>query len=349
MRRRRGCLFPLSLGAQGSCQVGGNLASNAGGINVLRYGNARDLVLGVEVVLADGQVWNGLRALHKDNTGYDLKHLFIGSEGTLGIITAAVLKLFPRLRDRQVAFCALPGARQVPALLALARSASDDALTAFELIGAPALAFALDYSGGSNPVATPAPYYALVELGTTREAGELRATLEALLETALEQGLITDAALAGSTQQADAMWRLREAIPEAQKREGGSIKHDISVPVASVPQFLERADAAVAAVLPGVRVCAFGHAGDGNVHYNLSQPVGMDREAFLGRWGEMNRVVHDIVAELGGSISAEHGIGLLKAAELARYKDPVEIDLMRRVRAALDPAGTMNPGKMLAR
>ncbi len=340
-----GCLFPLSLGAQGTAQIGGNLASNAGGINVLRYGNARDLCLGVEVVLADGRVWNGLRSLHKDNTGYALKHLFIGSEGTLGIITAAVLKLYPRTPDRQVALCALAAVQHAPALLSLARTRGGEALAAFEIMSAEAVAIAVKH-GAANPVATAAPYYTLIELAGTGEA-RLRATTETVLETALEQGLITDAVLSGSLEQAAGLWDLRERLPEAQKREGGSIKHDVSVPVSKVPLFLQRADAAVRAAIPGARVCAFGHMGDGNIHYNLTQPEGADRAAFLARWDEMNAIVHDIVVALDGSISAEHGIGLLKAGELARYKDPVELDLMRRVRAALDPTGLMNPGKML--
>ena len=305
-----GRLFPLSLGAQGSCQIGGNLASNAGGINVLRYGNARDLTLGLEVVLPDGQIWDGMRALYKDNTGYALKHLFIGSEGTLGIITGAVLKLFPPLRERQVALCALPGIAQVPKLLALAREHCGETITAFEIMSETAIAFSVRY-GAANPVADPAPWFVLIELADTGTG------------------------------------HLREAIPEAQKREGGSIKHDISVPVSKIPAFIEQAGGAVHALLPEARIIAFGHAADGNIHYNISQPTGAEKQAFLARWEEMNKIVHDIVVSLGGSISAEHGIGLLKAGELAHYKDPLSLALMRQIRGALDPDGLMNPGKIL--
>lgn len=340
-----GRLFPLSLGAQGSCQIGGNLASNAGGINVLRYGNARDLTLGLEVVLPDGQIWDGMRALYKDNTGYALKHLFIGSEGTLGIITGAVLKLFPPLRERQVALCALPSIAQVPKLLALAREHCGETITAFEIMSETAIAFAVRH-GAANPVADPAPWFVLIELADTG-TGQLRTKLEALLEEALAGSLIADAAMAMSEAQIEAIWHLREAIPEAQKREGGSIKHDISVPVSKIPAFIAQAGGAVHALLPEARIIAFGHAADGNIHYNISQPSGAEKQAFLARWEEMNKIVHDIVVSLGGSISAEHGIGLLKAGELAHYKDPLSLALMRQIRGALDPDGLMNPGKIL--
>ncbi|WP_084698432.1 FAD-binding oxidoreductase [Muricoccus aerilatus] len=341
-----GRLFPLSLGAQGSAQIGGNLASNAGGINVLRYGNARELTLGLEVVLADGRVWNGLRALHKDNTGYALKHLFIGSEGTLGIITRAVLKLFPPLTDRQVAFCALRDPADALALLSMARDRAGEAVTAFEIVSGFALEIVTRHAGGQDPMAERHPWYALIELAGSGESGALRPVLESVLERAFEAEVVADAAIADSLERAATLWRLREGIPEAQKRAGGSIKHDVSVPVSRIPAFLERAGTAVTAALPGVHVCAFGHLGDGNIHYNLSQPEGMEKAVFLARWEEMNGIVHDIVADLGGSISAEHGIGLLKARELLRYKDPVELDLMRRVRATLDPRHLLNPGKM---
>ncbi|MFC7735097.1 FAD-binding oxidoreductase [Roseomonas sp. GCM10028921] len=340
-------LFPLSLGAQGSCQIGGNLASNAGGINVLRYGNTRELTLGLEVVLADGRVWNGLRALHKDNTGYALKHLFIGSEGTLGVITRAVLKLFPRLTDRQVALCALDDPADALTLLSMARGRAGEAVTAFELISSFALEIVERHTGGQTPFGGRHPLYALVELAGSDRDGTLRPAMESLLESAFEAGVVADAVIAESLDQANNLWRLREGIPEAQKRAGGSIKHDISVPVSRVPDFLRRAGEAAAAAMPGVRICAFGHLGDGNIHYNLTQPEGMEKPAFLAQWERMNAVVHDIVAGLGGSISAEHGIGLLKAGELLRYKDPVEMDLMRRLRDALDPAHLLNPGKMM--
>ena len=342
-----GRLFPLSLGAQGSCQIGGNLASNAGGINVLRYGNARELTLGLEVVLADGRVWNGLRALHKDNTGYALKHLFIGSEGTLGIITRAVLKLFPRLTDRQVALLALRDPADALTLLSIARDAAGEAVTALELISDFALEIVGRHAGGQSPFAERHPCYALIELAGSGADGTLRPVLEGLLEQAFEAGMLADAVIAESLERAAALWRLREGIPEAQKKAGGSIKHDVSVPISRVPAFLRRAGEAVAAAMPGARICAFGHLGDGNIHYNLTQPEGMEKAAFLARWEEMNAIVHDIVADLGGSISAEHGIGLLKAGELLRYKDPVEMALMRRIRDALDPAHLLNPGKMM--
>ncbi|MCR0985762.1 FAD-binding oxidoreductase [Roseomonas populi] len=342
-----GRLFPLSLGAQGSAQIGGNLASNAGGINVLRYGNARDLVLGLEVVLADGRVWNGLRALHKDNTGYALKHLFVGSEGTLGIITRAVLKLFPRLTDRVAAFCALRDPADALTLLSLARDRAGEAVTAFELMSGLTVEIVARHAGGHDPMRERHPWYALIELAGSGHDGTLRPVLEGILEEAFERGTLADAVIAESSARYAALWRLREGIPEAQKKEGGSIKHDVSVPVSRIPAFLHRAGEAAAEALPGVRVCAFGHLGDGNIHYNLTQPVGMEKAAFLAQWERMNAVVHDIVVELGGSISAEHGIGLLKAGELRRYKDPVEMELMHRLRDALDPARVLNPGKML--
>ena len=342
-----GCLFPLSLAAEGSCRVGGNLSTNAGGVNVLRYGNARDLALGLEVVLADGRVWNGLRALRKDNTGYDLKHLFIGAEGTLGIITAACLKLFPLPRERTTAWIALPDPAAGLEILTLARRVSGDAVTACELV--PRLGLDLDLAhvpGLRDPLAAPHPWYLLLELSSSRP-GNLRETLEEVLADALERGHARDAVLALSDGQRQALWRLREGIPEAQKREGGSIKHDVAVAVSRVPEMIERCTQAVEAELPGVRVVAFGHLGDGNIHFNLTQPAGADTAAFLAQWERMNRVVHDIVGDMGGSVSAEHGIGRLKIAEMARYKQDVELDLMRRVKRALDPAGLMNPGKIL--
>jgi FAD/FMN-containing dehydrogenase len=334
-------LFPLSLAAEGSCQIGGNLSANAGGIHVLRYGNSRDLVLGLEVVTAEGEIWNGLRGLRKDNTGYDLKQLYVGAEGTLGIITAAVLKLFPRHRQVETAFAAVPTAKAVLDLLTLAREMSGDGgVLAFEMISRFALDLVVKNIAGSiDPLATASPWYVLVDLTVAR------ATAEAFMSKALDHGLVTDAALAGSAAQAATLWKLRESISEAQKREGGSIKNDVSVPVSQIPSFIEEALAAVAKLVPGIRPVPFGHVGDGNLHFNFSQPVGIHQEAYLARWEEVTGVVHAIVAAHGGSISAEHGIGVAKREEARRYKSAVELDLMRRIKQALDPKGIMNPGK----
>jgi len=342
-----GCLFPLSLAAEGSCRIGGNIATNAGGTNVLRYGSTRDLVLGLEVVLPDGQVWNGLKALRKDNTGYALTQMFIGSEGTLGIITAAVLKLFPRPVERQTALVAIPDPQAALALLGRTRRASGDAVTACELMSRLAVDLAIRHIPGlRDPLETRAPWLVLLELSSSRPGG-LREALESVLEAALEDGTALDAVLAESETQRNALWRLRESIPEAQKHEGGSIKHDIAVATSRVPELIERATAAVTAAAPGARVVAFGHIGDGNIHFNLSQPVGADKAAFLAEWSRINQVVHDVVQAMDGSISAEHGIGRLKPNELARTKPPLDLDLMRRIKAAFDPAGRMNPGAVL--
>lgn len=342
------CLFPLSLGAEGSCQIGGNLATNAGGINVLRYGNARDLALGLEVVLPDGRVWNGLRALGKDNTGYALRHLFVGGEGTLGIITAAVLKLFPKPVDVQTALCALSDLDHATTLLSRARAISGDAVTAFELIPRIGMDFLTKHiDGARDPLENPYDWYVLLELSSSSPTAPVRAQFEALLEAAFEDGLLADAVIAESAQQAKDLWRLRESLPEAQKFEGGSIKHDVAVPVSHVTRFIGEAMAAVTKAMPGIRPVPFGHVGDGNIHFNLSQPPGMDRQAYLEHWGSMNRIVHDIVMGMGGSFSAEHGIGALKVDEMVHYKDPVELDLMRALKRAVDPQGLMNPGKVV--
>jgi len=341
------CLFPLSLAAEGSCRIGGNISTNAGGVNVLRYGNTRELVLGLEVVLADGRIWNGLRSLRKDNTGYDLKDLFVGAEGTLGIVTACVLKLFPRPREVETAFIALPHPEAAIRLLAAARAASGDAVTACELIPRIGLDLCLAHvSGTRDPFAAPHPWYLLLELSSSRPGG-LRDALEAVLAESLGNGLAENAVLAESGEQRKSFWRIREGIPEAQKKEGGSIKHDVAVATSRVPEMLARCTNAVEAALPGLRVVAFGHIGDGNIHFNLTQPIGADKQAFLAEWERMNKLVHDIVSDMGGSVSAEHGIGMLKIHEMARYKSDVELDLMRRVKQALDPQGIMNPGKML--
>lgn len=340
-----GRLFPLSLAAEGSCQIGGNLATNAGGTNALRYGVARDLVLGLEVVLADGRIWSGLRTLKKDNTGYDLKNLFIGSEGTLGIITAAVLRLFPAPEETRTALLAVDSPAAALSLLTRLQQATDGRLQACELMSARSVRFSTRHIPGCrDPFDEAPPWYLLVEAGG-RHLGE---SVLAALEQALEAGQLLDAAIAESGAQADSFWRLRESIPEAQKAEGGSIKHDVSVPVASVPAFLDQATAAVEAAYPGARVCAFGHLGDGNIHFNVSQPPAADRAEFLAQWETCNRLVHDIVHAMEGSISAEHGIGLLKRDELPRYQSPVALDLMRRIKRALDPDNLLNPGKVIA-
>jgi D-lactate dehydrogenase (cytochrome) len=345
--RESGRLFPLSLGAEGSCMIGGNLSTNAGGVGVLRYGNARELVLGLEVVLADGRIWDGLRGLRKDNTGYDLKHLFVGGEGTLGVITAAVLKLFPLPASRETAFVAVPDVRSALLLLNEARAASGDAVSAFELVPRLGVELVTKHFGIPTPLATQSPWYVLIEL-TSPEAGDgLRRRLERILETALESGRILDGTIAASEAQRGTLWHLREVLPESQTREGGSIKHDVSVPVSRIPDFIAKGTAAIAAALPGARVFAFGHMGDGNIHFNVSQPVGADKGTFLKEWERLNRVVHDIVAALGGSFSAEHGIGVLKKSELRRYRSPLELELMQRIKTAFDPAGIMNPGKIL--
>jgi len=343
-----GTLFPLSLGAEGSCRIGGNLSTNAGGVAVLRYGNARDLVLGLEVVLPDGRVWNGLRGLRKDNTGYDLKHLFVGAEGTLGIITAAVLKLYPKPRVTETAMAATATTNDLLELFSRAREHCGDALTAFEMIPRIGLDFVLrNVPDVVDPFAEPHPIYGLMELTSPRPGESLRDALEAVLASALEDGVLIDAVIAESAAQGAALWRIRDSMVEAQKPEGASIKHDVAVPVSRIAEFVAKASAAVEDALDGVRVVAFGHLGDGNLHFNLSQPVGADRDAFLARWGEANRIVHDIAVAMDGSFSAEHGIGTLKRDDLIRYKSVEEVDLMRTVKDALDPNGIMNPGKVL--
>jgi FAD/FMN-containing dehydrogenase len=342
----QGRLFPLWLGSAGSCQIGGNLSANAGGTQVLAYGNARELCLGLEVVLPDGQVLNGLSRLKKDNTGYDLRDLFIGAEGTLGIITAAVLKLFPQPKGRAVAWVGLESPEQALALLSRAQAAGS--LTGFELVARIGMEFAVKYlSGARMPLEATAPWYALLEFSSHRSPEDASDTMVAVLETELEAGIIVDASIASSQAQQKEFWALRENLSHAQKPEGGSIKHDISVPVAAIPAFISTAGAAVAALIPGARLVTFGHMGDGNLHYNVSQPVGADKAAFLARWDEVNHLIHGIVHEFNGSISAEHGIGQLKRAELARYKQPLALDLMRRIKAVFDPNGIMNPGKLI--
>lgn len=342
-----GRLFPLSLASEGSCTIGGNLATNAGGTAVLAYGNSRDLCLGLEVVLADGRVWNGLRRLRKDNTGYDLKNLFIGSEGTLGVITAASLKLFARPRSRSTAFLATPDPEHALALFNLARDGAGGELTTFELMPRFGLDVVLRHAPDTrDPLGAPSPWYALMEISSASETGG-DARMEDLLGQALEKGLASDAVIAASGAQRAAFWRIREAMSETQGREGGSIKHDVSVPVARVPELIARGVAALERLCPGCRPLPFGHLGDGNIHFNVSQPVGSDKAEFLALWEEANRLIHGIVGELGGSISAEHGIGRLKRHLLPGVKDKVELDLMRALKATLDPAGVLNPGAVL--
>ena len=345
----QGLMFPLSLGSEGSCQIGGNLSSNAGGTGVLAFGSMRQLCLGLEVVLPDGEIWDGLRALKKDNTGYDLRDLFIGAEGTLGVITAAVLKLHPAPRGHETIFAGIDTPDTALRLFRLAQDYCGPSLTGFELMPRIGIEFTTRHiEGVRDPLSEPHPWYALIDISSGQSQDAAREMMEGLFMAADEQGLIQDAAAGENESQRQAFWTLRESMSWAQKPEGGSIKHDVSVPVAKVPEFLARADKAVLAVMPHARICAFGHMGDGNIHYNISQPVGDDTQAFLARWTEMNRIVHAIVLELNGSISAEHGIGQLKRDELAAVRSPVEMALMRRIKQAFDPRGIMNPGKVVA-
>ncbi|UVV68039.1 FAD-binding oxidoreductase [Brucella anthropi] len=345
---KAGRLFPLSLGAEGSCQIGGNLGSNAGGTAVLAYGNMRELCLGLEVVLPTGEILNDLRYVKKDNTGYDLKDLFIGSEGTLGVITAAVLKIFPQPKGKGVAYAGLRNPGDVLRLFQLATEHAGPSLTGFELMPRVGVEFTVRHVDGvRDPLESPHDWYVLIDISSTRSEEDARTTLETILTEAFESDIIQDAAIGESVAQAQSFWKMREEMSWAQKPEGGSIKHDISVPVASIPAFIHEANAATLEMFPGARIVCFGHIGDGNLHYNVSQPVGADKEAFLARWHELNHRIHTIVASYTGSISAEHGIGQLKREELAFFKQDVALDLMRRIKSAFDPAGIMNPGKVL--
>ncbi len=339
-------LFPLSLGAEGSCTIGGNLSTNAGGTAALAYGVAREMALGLEVVLADGRVLNALSKLKKDNTGYDLRNLFIGAEGTLGIITAATVRLFPKPRAVETAFVGLKSPAEALRLLAISQAEAAGGLTSFELLSEIAVDFSIRHGIDiRDPLAAKHPWYVLMELSSPRD--DASATLEAILARGLEDGIVDDAAIASNLGQRKAFWKLRDEMSAAQKPEGGSIKHDISVPVAAVPDFIAEANAAVVRLMPGSRPVPFGHLGDGNIHYNVSQPVGADTADFMARWHEVNAVVFDIVRKMGGSISAEHGIGVLKRDELPDVKDKVALELMRAFKTMLDPLGIMNPGKVL--
>jgi FAD/FMN-containing dehydrogenase len=341
-------LFPLSLGSQGTAQIGGNLSTNAGGTAVLRYGMMRDLVLGLEVVLADGRVMSGLRSLRKDNTGYDLKSLFIGAEGTLGVITAACLKLFPKPGDTATALVGLATPRHALELLGHLRSTAGDELTAFELMPRIAVELTVRHIPGvANPLDQNASWYALVELSAASAGERLAGVLAASLQEAAERALLEDAAIASSLAQSHAMWKLRESVPEAQRHHGASLKHDVSVPISKIPELIEHGSALVQQMVPEGEVVSYGHMGDGNLHFNVSQRPGTPNPAFLARAAPLETALFDLVESLGGSISAEHGIGRLKAAELARRADPVKLAAMRALKTALDPKGILNPGKVL--
>jgi FAD/FMN-containing dehydrogenase len=343
-----GCLLPLSISSEGSAQIGGVLATNAGGNNTVRYGNARDLVLGLEVVLPDGTVWNGLRKLHKDNTGYCLRQLFVGSEGTLGIITAAVLKLVPRPREVCVALCAVASPEAALQLFTRFQLHDPASISAFELMSGLGTEFVLRHiKGAVLPLASRAPNYVLVELATPRPDAGLRAAFETVLEAALDDGVVSDAAISESEAQRAAIWRLREEHSEAQKREGASVKNDVSVPVSKVPEFIRRATAACEALIPGIRAVPFGHMGDGNIHFNLEQPVDADPAWFLAQDHAIMDTVNEVVRELDGSFSAEHGIGKLKPYMMPNWRGGAELAVMRRIKETLDPLGIMNPGKLL--
>ena len=344
----KGRFFPLSLGSEGSCQIGGNLSSNAGGTDVLAYGNTRELCLGLEVVLPDGRILDDLRYVKKDNSGYDLKDLFIGAEGTLGIITAAVMKLFPKPQGKAVAYAGMKSPEKALELLLLAQKKAGSMLTGFELMAKVGMEMSLNYVKGARaPLERESEWYVLLDLSSSHSDGEANNTMEDILSDALQQGIIEDASIAQSVSQQKEFWRLREDMSPAQKLEGGSIKHDISVPIASIPDFISEAAKIIETISPGARIVCFGHMGDGNLHYNVSQPVGADKQAYLSLWGEMNHRIHTLVMSYNGSFSAEHGIGQLKRKELVAFKSPVALSLMRSIKQLFDPKNIMNPGKML--
>src|SRR5262252_3760085 len=340
-------LYPLLLPSEGSCTVGGNLSTNAGGTTAVAWGIARNQAVGLEVVLADGRVLDNLNKLKKDNTGYDLKNLFIGAEGTLGVITAAVLRLVPRPRSIETAFAGVASAEAALELLGIAQDRTGGDVTSFEIMTRAGIELVLRYGQGCrDPLATPHPWYVLMELSSQRREG-LREVLESVLAEGLERGLVLDATIADSIEQGKAFWRVREMFGEVQRFAGGSIKHDISVPVAAVPAFIREANAVVTALIPGARPLPFGHLGDGNIHYNVNQPVGADKDAFLKRWDEVNALVFAVVKKYGGSISAEHGVGVMKRDLLPSVKDPVALDLMKSLKRLLDSKGILNPGKVI--
>jgi FAD/FMN-containing dehydrogenase len=342
-----GALFPLWLASQGSARIGGVLSSNAGGVQVLAYGNARELTLGVEAVLADGRLYQGLNALKKDNTGYDLKDLLVGAEGTLGFITAATLKLFPIPEAQETALINVASPEIALQLFYLLRERTGSRLTAFELMNRFGVDLQLKYGMLSrDPTASVSPWYVLAEVN--RMKGGAPGALQAALEEALAQGLVPDAVIAESEADRVTMWAAREQMSEVQSKEGASIKHDVSVPIGAIPELLAEGTAAVERAIPGVRACPFGHMGDGNIHFNFSQPVGADPKAFMAREKDANAAVYEVVRRLGGSVSAEHGIGQLKSELLKQVKDPVALEMMRAIKSALDPNGILNPGKMLS-
>lgn len=350
LAKEMGLLFPLSLAAEGSCMIGGNLSTNAGGVDVLHYGTMRNLVLGLEVVLPTGEIWHGLGGLRKDNTGYDLKQLFIGAEGTLGIITAATLKLFPFPHERKTAFVAVPGPQEAVDLLGLARSISGDCITAFEIMPRLGLEIVTRHIAKTrDPMTTAYDWYILLECTSSlnRDLLDLEQVMEHILSQAMDKGLVQDGVIAKNETESASLWRLRENLSDAQKHEGGSIKHDISVPISAIPAFLIEAGEIVKRLIPGARPIPFGHLGDGNLHYNISQPIDMDRQIFLDKWQELNRHIHDLITKYNGSFSAEHGIGRMKTSEMTRYKSKIELDLMRKIKDTLDPDNIMNPGVIL--
>jgi FAD/FMN-containing dehydrogenase len=339
-----GLMVALSLASQGTTTLGGLISTNAGGVNVLRYGMMREQVLGLEVVLADGKVLDLLRTLRKDNSGYDLKQLFIGAEGTLGIVTAAAIKLFPKPAEHATALVAVPNVTAATALLALLQERTNGLTNAFELISRSGLELVTAHMGVNDPLAAPSPWYVLCEASGLKGIAE---AFQGGLETALETGLIVDAVLAASQAQRDSLWHLRESLSEAQKLEGPSLKHDVSVPISAAPAFIDTAIAAVARRLPSARPVPFGHLGDGNLHFNFQMARGEDPDNYLAHWDDIQQIVHDIVHQFGGSFSAEHGVGVMKRAALQRYKSAAEVDLMRLLKRSLDPTGILNPGKLI--